>query len=163
MLASLQPDGYIPRKTAKQLKNETKVERITPKNRLAVEAMVWMSLNRAEAAKYAGISEHSLYIALRKPVVRQLYLSELEVLRTSGKAHRLRRLEEIGDQNDNLNAAVNAIKLLDYQEESRANAADRGATAGFVIQVIAAPGTTIAGRIESEVAQVAEQSQPLTG
>jgi hypothetical protein len=115
--------------------------------------MVWEGLNRAQAAARAGITEHTLYVALRKTAAKALYLAECEVLRTSGRAHRLHRLEEISDQNDNYNAAVNAIKLLDYNEDSASGPHDKGATAGFVIQVIAAPGTTVAGRtIEGTVA-----------
>lgn len=143
MLASLRnPDRVtIPKPPSRET-----IERVSAPVRAAIDAMVWQGLPRDAAAKVAGINEHSLYKALRRPPVKALYMAELDVLRTSGRARRFHRLEEIGEQNDNLNAAVNAIKLLDYQEESRASAGDRGATAGFVIQVIAAPGTTIAGK-----------------
>jgi len=156
MLASMRAardPAYQPR--PKRLTRDEKdiaSARIGRTTRIAIAGMAWEGLSRADAAKRAGITEHTLYVALRKPAARALYLQELEVLRLSGRAHRLHRLEAIGDQDTNLNAAVNAIKLLDYQEDSHSSMHDRGATAGFVIQVIAAPGTTIAGKtIDAEL------------
>jgi hypothetical protein len=113
--------------------------RITGRLLTALNAMVWEGLTRKEAAKAAGFAEHSLYVALRKPHVRQWYLGECEVLRLSGRAKRLHRLEELAMQDENKNAAVAAIKAADQLEDQAA--AGRGLvpmTPGFVV-VIAVP------------------------
>jgi hypothetical protein len=43
---------------------------VTGKLLVALTAMVWQGLPRKAAAEHAGISEHGLYKALRKPHVR---------------------------------------------------------------------------------------------
>jgi hypothetical protein len=116
--------------------------KVTGKLRVAIEAMVWAALPRAEAAAHAGMTEHGLYKALRKPPVRAYYLSECEVLRTSGRARRIHRLEQIAEQDDNKQAAVNAIKALDYQEDQQHAAAARSVSPGLVI-VIEQRGTYV--------------------
>jgi hypothetical protein len=88
---------------------------------VALTAMVWQGLPRKAAAEHAGISEHGLYKALRKPHVRQHYLGELEVLRTSERARNIHRLTEIRDKADNM-PAVNAIKMLEQIDEASSSA-----------------------------------------
>jgi len=113
-----------------------KIERITGKVRAAIEAMVWQALPRAAAAKAAGISEHGLYKALRKPPVKAFYLAECEVLRTSGRARRILRLEEIGEQDENKAAAVQAIRALEGMSDDQAVGRSAQSVPGLVIQII---------------------------
>lgn len=111
------------------------IERVTGKVRAAIEAMVWQALPRGQAAKAAGISEHGLYKALRKPPVRALYLSEIEVLRTSERARNIHALAEVRDQTVNQAARVAAVNALERHDDSH-QSASRGQVAGFIIQVV---------------------------
>lgn len=109
--------------------------KVTGKLRKALDAMVWEGLPRKEAAAKAGLTEHGLYKALRKPPVRAAYLAECEVLRTSGRARRIHRLEEMVEQNDNKAAVVNASIALDRDMGVDESAGARMQAPGFVIVV----------------------------
>ncbi len=85
--------------------------KVTGKLRRAIDAMVWQGLRRDDAAAAAGLQVHSLREALRKPHVKQAYLAECEVLRVSGLARNIHRLEEIRDAANNM-PAVQAIDRL---------------------------------------------------
>lgn len=113
-------------------------EHITAKAQAAIHAMVWQGLNRREAAEQAGLSEHGLYKALRKPQVKALYAQECEVLRLSGRARRIHRLEEMVEQDDNKAAVINAALALERLGETEETSTRRGAAAmpGFTIQLI---------------------------
>jgi hypothetical protein len=113
---------------------------VTGKLLVALTAMVWQGLPRKAAAEYAGISEHGLYKALRKPHVRQHYLGELEVLRTSERARNIHRLTEIRDKADNM-PAVNAIKMLEQIDEASSaagGAQSRSPGVVVIVQTVAA-------------------------
>lgn len=77
-----------------------------------VEAMVWDALGRDEAADKVGISRDYAYRLLRSPEVMRHFNTELEAMRTSGKARLVHRLEAITEQDDNQTAAVAAAKVL---------------------------------------------------
>lgn len=97
--------------------------------------MVWQGLPRKQAAEAAGISEHGLYKALRKPPVKALYLSEMDVLRTSERARNFHVLCEVRDQTANQMARVNAVKALEQvDDDTERKAASR--TPGVVIQIV---------------------------
>jgi hypothetical protein len=118
----------------------TKIERVTGKVRNAIDAMVWEGLPRSEAAAKAGISEHGLYKALRKPPVKAYYLSECEMLRTSGRARRIHRLEAMLEQSDNKAAVINAALALEGMGNDQASvSAQQKQSPGVVIQIINAP------------------------
>ena len=87
--------------------------RINGKNKAACDFMVWEGLTRKEAAAKAGLKDHALYVALSKPHVKAYYLSQCEVLRTSGRARRIHRLEAMLEQDDNKAAVINAALALD--------------------------------------------------
>lgn len=89
---------------------------VSGKLAVAIEQMVWQGASRPEAANLAGMADHSLRAALKKPHVKRFYLNEIEVLRTSGRARRILRLEELSEQNDNRNAAVLALKAIEEME-----------------------------------------------
>lgn len=117
-----------------------KIARVTGKVRAAIDAMVWEGLPRAEAAKAADLSEHGLYKAMRKPPVKAYYLSECEVLRTSGRARRIHRLEEMLEQNDNKAAVINAALALDRMPDEVAN---RGSQALPGLQIVIVQGQSL--------------------
>src|SRR5262245_31549252 len=81
--------------------------------RAAILAMVWRGLPRREAAAEAGITDHGLYKALRRPPVRALYLSELDVLRTSERARNIHALVAVRDGSANAMARVAVTKVLE--------------------------------------------------
>jgi hypothetical protein len=103
--------------TPKIASKHTKIERVTGKVRVALEAMVWDCLPRAKAAKKAGISEHGLYKALRKPPVKAFYMAQLEVLRTSERARNIHTLVDVRDQKKNQMARVQAVKALEQIDD----------------------------------------------
>jgi len=86
---------------------------VTGKNRVAIEAMVWEGLKRPDAAQKAGLTDHALYVAMTKPHVKAFYLAQCEMLRLSGKARRIHRLNEMVEQDDNKAAVVNAAMALE--------------------------------------------------
>lgn len=139
-LASLAQRPTIPLTEA--ARDRTSPGKVTGKLLVALNAMIWEGKKRSEAAAIAGISEHSLYKALRRPPVRAHYLREIEVLRTSGKARRIHRLEELSEQDDNKQAAINAIRALDQLEDDASISRRTGfaASPGFIINIINAPG-----------------------
>lgn len=107
---------------------------LTKRIRIAIEAQIFEGLGRKEAAEKAGIAEITLYQALRKPVVLAYWNEQLKVLRESTRARNIQRLEEIRDQNANLNAAVQAVKVLE-PETGRGPSISIGlnVTAGYVM------------------------------
>jgi hypothetical protein len=108
--------------------------------REAIDRMTWEGITRDEAAKAAGILPKSLYNSLRRPHVKRYYAEQVEALRTSGRARRIHRLEQLAEQNDNKAAAVNAIAALERLDEAAEASALGRPSAGFVIMVIDAAG-----------------------
>jgi hypothetical protein len=98
---------------AKSPPKDPKTLAVTGKNRAAIDFMVWEGLKRADAAAKAGLKDHALYVALTKPHVKQYYAQQCEVLRTSGRARRIHRLEAMLEQDDNKAAVINAALALD--------------------------------------------------
>jgi hypothetical protein len=115
---------------------------VTGKVAKAINLMVWHGIPRNEAAHRAGLKPHSLYKAMRKPPVKQAYLQECEVLRVSGRARRLHRLEELALQDDNRNAAVAAIKAAEMIPDE---ATARGGQTLPGLQIVIVQGAPTAG------------------
>jgi hypothetical protein len=125
--------AQAPAKTPK----ETKTLRITAKVRAAVDAMVWEGLKRDDAANKAGMKDNSLYVALTRPDVKAYYNQQCEVLRTSGRARRIHRLEAMLEQNDNKAAVINAALALEGMANDQAAAnAQVSAVPGVIIQIV---------------------------
>jgi hypothetical protein len=128
---------------------QVKTRPITRKAKDAVDAMVWLGLPRDEAAKKAGLSDHGLYKALRSPPVKAYYLSECEMLRTSGRARRIHRLEAMLEQSDNKAAVINAALALEGMGNDQASvSAQQKQSPGVVIQIINAPASQSPPTIE---------------
>lgn len=107
--------------------------KVTGKLARAIDFMVFDGMTRKEAVKAAGMSLHGLEAALVKPHVRAHYNERLKLLRTCSAGRMFRRLIEIAEQDDNLNAAVSAAKVVLGGVEHSAPAAV--ATAGFTIVI----------------------------
>ena len=90
---------------------------VTGRLKRALDEMIWSGARRADAATIAGMTDHSLRTALKKPHVKAYYLTELGVLRESTKAKIHHRLEALSDQDENKAAAVKACQVLIADEE----------------------------------------------
>jgi hypothetical protein len=111
--------------------------------------MVWQALTRKEAAEVAGLTEHALYCALRKPHVMAHYLSLCEVLRLSGRARRIHRLEAMVEQDENKAAVVNASIALDRPSESAMQSSASQAVPGITIHIHETPASPPAKIIDA--------------
>lgn len=107
--------------------------KVTGKLARAIDYMVFDGMKRKEAAKAAGMSLHGIEAALVKPHVRAHYAERLKLLRTCSAGRMFHRLIEIAEQDDNLNAAVSAAKVVLGGVDHNAPAAV--ATAGFTIVI----------------------------
>lgn len=123
-------------------RSETRADRVTPRVRKAVLAMVWDGLPYNEAATENGLTVRAMRLALARPHVMALLKAEREVLRGSAGARNIHRLCEIRDAADNM-PAVNAIKALEQLGEERSNSGSNAAVVpGFAI-VIVQPGASV--------------------
>jgi hypothetical protein len=66
----------------------------------------------------AGLTDHSLRAALRKPHVKAFYLAELGNLRSSEKAKNLHARIRVRDSDDNKMATVTAVKTLEQIDDA---------------------------------------------
>ena len=148
-LATIPPASPLPQRKVKKLV-------VTRKIRTAIEAMVWQGLSRKDAAQVAGLVEHSLYVALRSPHVKQHYLAELDVLRTSERARNIHRAVEIREQTSNQMASIQAIKLLEQISDDAP--ASRGSVSlpGLVIVVNNGGQLTQSPTIDAEMKVISE-------
>ena len=107
------PPTTLPTRQALAAKERSLPGKVTGRLRAAISAMVWQGARRAEAAELAGITDHSLRAALRKPHVKRAYLYEIEVLRTSERARNIHAMIDVRDNSENAMARVQAAKTLD--------------------------------------------------
>jgi hypothetical protein len=114
--------------------------------------MVWQGLHRRDAAKHAGLAEHSLYQALRRPPVRAFYLSQLEVLRTSERARNIHALVAIRDESENDMARVRAVSVIESISEAEAGRGGFGTVSspGLTIQIVTSDPVKVAPVIEND-------------
>jgi hypothetical protein len=103
-----------PTRQALAAKDRSLPGKVTGRLRKAIDLMVWQGARRSEAAEAAGLKDHSLRQALKRPHVLSAYLQECEVLRLSGRAKRIHHLDELAAQRTNMNAAVAAIKAAEH-------------------------------------------------
>jgi hypothetical protein len=108
-----------PTRQAIAAKDRSAPMKVTGKLKHALDLMVWKGARRAAAAKQAGMTDHSLRAALKKPHVKAAYLAELQVLRESERARNIHALVEVrdGKQHSNPMARVQAAKALEGIED----------------------------------------------
>jgi hypothetical protein len=116
-------------------KDRSLPKRVTGRLLRAITEMIWSGSSRADAAKAAGMTDHSLRCALRKPHVIAFYRRELGVLRESERAKTFHRLCGLRDQDDNKNAAVAAARTLEGATENEAARPGQVQAFGFVIAI----------------------------
>lgn len=128
--------------------------KVTGKLKVALEAMVFQAMQRKDAAQHAGLTDHALYYAFRKPHVKAFYFEQLDVLRTSAQARALTRLIELSDQSDNLTAAVAATRTLLNESDQEHSGGTHRAAPGLVVQIINSVGLPHADRKTEHTTQV---------
>lgn len=99
---------------------------VSGKLQIALDLMLYEGSCRADAAKAAGMTDHGLREAFKKPHVKAYYNAGLEVLRTSTRARNIRRLDSIADTSGNDLAKVAAIKALENMDEQERQRAPGG-------------------------------------
>jgi len=102
-----------PTRQAIAVKDRSAPGRTTGKLKIAIDRMVWFGDRRADAATAAGLTDHGLRTALRKRHVLTYLRTELALLREGERPRSLHRLVELRDQDENRNAAVKAIQVLE--------------------------------------------------
>jgi hypothetical protein len=105
-------DDTLPTRQSLAAKDRSGKLTVTGKLKVALDAMLYEGSRRADAAKAAGMTDHGLREAFKKPHVKAYYNAGLVVLRESERARNIKRLTEIRDKADNM-PAVQAIKALE--------------------------------------------------
>lgn len=118
----------------------TEILKISGRNKVAIDAMVWEGLNRRDAASKAGLKDHALYVALSKPHVKAYYMRQLDVLRTSERARNVHTLTDVRDQTSNQMARVQAVKALEQIDDVEHSS--RGSQALPGLQIVIVQGVT---------------------
>jgi hypothetical protein len=128
------PAAPSPQKLAATNRSDRK--RVTGKLKIAVEAMVWEGLKRPDAAGRAEMTDQGLRAAMRKGHVLAYYRRELGALREGERARNVHRLVELRDQDENRNAAVKAVQVLEQTDPEAVRRAGDGTSPGIVIRII---------------------------
>lgn len=116
---------------------------IAPRLKAALDAMIWEGKDWNTAAQEATFTVSAMRKALQRAHVIQYLKEQREVFRAAINARNFHRLAEIRDQDDNRNAAVRAIQVLERHDDD----AGRGTAArqpGPVL-VIVAEGARVMG------------------
>ena len=106
-----------PTRQAIAVKDRSAPGRVTGKLKAAIERLVWYGDRRPDAATAAGLTDHGLRTALRKPHVLGYLRSELALLREGERPRNVHRLVELREHDENRNAAVKAIQVLEELTE----------------------------------------------
>jgi len=111
---------------------------VSGKLKVALDAMLFIASCRTDAAKAAGMKDHSLREAMKKPHVKAYLNAGLEVLRTSERSKNIFALARVRDTSENGMAVVSAAKALEQLSDVNAVAGAAAQSApGVVIQIIA--------------------------
>jgi hypothetical protein len=132
------PAEPTPQAIAAQDRSEPR--RVTGKLKAAIDRLVWFGDKRADAATAAGMTDHGLRSALRKPHVLGYLRNELALLREGERPRSIHRLAELRDQDDNRAAAVKAIQVLEQLTDgprAAVNLSVHMPAAGWVIDISA--------------------------
>lgn len=131
-----EPDNLPATRQARDVKDRSAKLQVTGKLAKALALMVWQGLERDAAAAQAGLTQHGLREALRKPHVRQHYTAMLEVLRTSERARNIHALAAVRDDSKNANARVAAVRTLEQIAETGARERPAAPFAGLIVNIV---------------------------
>lgn len=125
---------------------------VSGKLKVALDEMLFKGSCRADAAKAAGMTDHGLREALKRPHVKSYYSAGLEVLRTSERSRNIFALAKVRDTSDNGMAVVSAAKaleqLVDVAPPTGATERDRP---GVIVQIITAPQQPVGAGVVIDV------------
>jgi hypothetical protein len=138
-MAPMSTDLMQPTRQAIAAQDRSAKGKVTGRLKRALDEMVWGGSCRTDAARIAGMTDHSLREALKKPHVKAYYLPELGVLRESGRAKTFHRLEALRDQDDNKAAAVKACQVLEQIGDEELGRRSGNVTPGLVIVIEGTP------------------------
>lgn len=123
---------------------------LTPTRRVktAIAAMVFDGADRKAAAAAAGMTDHSLREALRKPHVLAYLREQKEVLRTSAGAAALRTIATLATEAKAERVKLDAAKYLDGNEKQGGTSINVAvgvnvSTPGYVIDLSAPQPATL--------------------
>jgi hypothetical protein len=126
-----------PSRQALAARNRSSPGKVSGKLLVALNSMVWSGCTRKQAAERAGMSDHGLWAALRRPHVRAWYLAEIDVLRTSERARNIHALVDVRDNAENSMARVSAVKTLEaIGDVEAARGGSATMTPGLVIRIV---------------------------
>lgn len=141
----------VPSPQAVAARNRSSPGRVTGRLKNALDRMVWHGDKRADAATAAGMTDHSLRVALKKPHVLAHLRAELASLREAERPRNVHRLTELRDQDENRNAAVKAVQTLEQlSTEFRGDAGAVQQRPGIVIVVTGVPAPAAPVTINSK-------------
>jgi len=110
-------DDIAPTRQAIAAKERSGKLTVSGKLKVALDEMLFKGSRRAEAAEAAGMTDHGLREAFKKPHVKRYYNAGLEVLRTSERARNIAALARVRDSSENGVAVVTAAKALEQLAE----------------------------------------------
>ena len=113
--------------------------RITQKLRDAIDLMVFDGVTYDAAALQVGLTVRNMRMALERPHVLKYLRAQKAAMREAACAANVLRLVALRDQDENRNAAVKAIQVLEYVPEETLRTAGIAQTPGVTIQIISAP------------------------
>mgnify|MGYP007083438539 CR=1 FL=1 len=116
--------------------------KVTGRLKRALDAIVWQGLDRADAAVQAGMTDHSLRVALGKPHITRYLKEQVKVRRAAAWAKNQIALEEIRDQGESHLARVQAVKVMHGLDADEIETTTRAKTPGIVIVVNGAASVT---------------------
>jgi hypothetical protein len=118
---------------------------VSGKLKVALDEMLFKGSRRADAAIAAGMTDHGLREAFKKPHVKAYYNAGLEVLRTSERARNISALAQVRDKSGNDMAIVSAAKALEQLAEPNGPGGPGGGRgrAGWAIDLSESPGVVI--------------------
>lgn len=130
----------ITRMYPKVKKRPDKRERIVGRLRHALDLMIWgdetgKPVDWNDAARAMNISARSMRKSLERQAVRAYLREQKQVVRATISAKSLWRLDELAAQRSNMNAAVNAIRVID-EGEATAPTGGGNQTPGVTIRIV---------------------------
>lgn len=128
-------DDTQPSRQALAAKDRSSRLKVSGKLLRALNYMIEEGKPRKEAATLAGMTDHGLREALRRPHVRKWYFEQLDVLRTGERVRNFLALCEVRDQKENHTARVNAIRALEQMEDQQVTARSLPPAPGVVIVI----------------------------
>lgn len=131
--------------------------RISKRLREAIRLMVEDGLTRAKAAETAGMTDHGLYSALRKPHVRALRRELVGALRESAASRTIARAEKLADSAESEHVRNDANKFLASLDPDTApinrnesTITHKGIGPGLIIQIGASEPPALVVRSEPQ-------------